>query len=80
MTGKPRPKLSWSRVSTTGEELTLPTSGQEVEIVQVSRLQGGEYSCTADNGVGAPVQARISLVVECECCSAAGRQAGLIMS
>ena len=56
VTGKPRPRVSWSRLGETGEILN---------IVGVTRHQAGHISCTADNGVGQSVSATFSLSVTC---------------
>ena len=55
-TGKPRPRVTWTRPGQTGQILRL---------VGVTRHQAGNISCTADNGVGQSVTATFSLTVAC---------------
>ena len=56
VTGRPRPRVSWGGLGQAGEILQL---------VGVRRDQAGNFSCTADNGVGPPVTATFSLTVTC---------------
>ena len=60
VTGQPSPRLTWS---TPGASHVSRRA--ELHMVGVSRAQAGQYSCCADNGVGAPACARLDLSVEC---------------
>ena len=59
VTGKPRPRVSWTRLGQTGE------TGEILQIVGVTRHQAGNISCTADNGVAQSVTTTFSLTVSC---------------
>ena len=63
-TGRPPPGLTWSRLEAGAGQLL--SRGGELSLTRVSRDEAGEYRCSADNGVGPPVTASVSLVVECK--------------
>ena len=43
-----------------------PVSGLSLSLGPVDRLSGGEYTCTASNGVGRPAAATVRVIVEGE--------------
>ena len=43
-----------------------PVSGLSLSLGPVDRLSGGEYTCTASNGVGRPGAATVRVIVEGE--------------
>ena len=40
--------------------------GLSLELGQVERDDGGTYTCTASNGVGAPAKAHIEVEIKCK--------------
>ena len=56
--GKPKPNITWTRVSDS-TVVTMPlniTGGKD----------GGNYTCTADNGVGKALTKEVFVDVQCE--------------
>ena len=48
------------------DDRPMTLSRQGYTIRQVSRFDAGRYACTADNGVGMPAKAFVSLQVLCK--------------
>ena len=46
--------------------MMTPVSGLSLSLGPVDRLSGGEYTCTASNGVGRPAAATVRVIVEGE--------------
>lgn len=62
--GNPVPKISWTREHDHLPEGSVSgANNQGYTIRQVSRFDAGRYACTADNGVGMPAKAFVSLQV-----------------
>ena len=56
--GKPEPNITWTRVSDS-TVVTMP-----LNITRVG--DGGNYTCTADNGVGKALTKEVFVDVQCE--------------
>lgn len=66
-TGKPTPNITWTKVE--GVEDSAPLLPVVDGKYVLSNIQGsadGTYLCTADNGVGAPVNSTVKVKVECK--------------
>ncbi|UYV62091.1 hypothetical protein LAZ67_1007780 [Cordylochernes scorpioides] len=61
--GSPTPRISWSRLDR--EEIQNSNSSTLV-LNPVGRSNVGKYRCTADNGLGPPLQHTVTLTVHCE--------------
>ena len=61
-TGNPAPNITWNKK---GNPVVL-YQGETYSIVNIRRTAGGDYSCTAWNGVGDKVSASASVTVHCE--------------
>ncbi|UYV62097.1 hypothetical protein LAZ67_1007786 [Cordylochernes scorpioides] len=61
--GFPEPTVRWSRVDDSQRDL-----GNSSVLVfnPVERVHAGKYRCTADNGLGPPLQHTVTLTVHCE--------------
>jgi hypothetical protein len=62
--GRPKPTVIWSRK----DKRLLPSGrqsdeGEQLVIRSVQRSAGGQYICTADNGIGSPVNKTITVTV-----------------
>ena len=55
--GKPKPNITWTRVSD-NSVVTFPLT--------ISKLDSGLYRCTADNGIGNPATADVFIAVQCK--------------
>ena len=66
-TGNPLPTVIWSRDIGISVEST-PTCSRNtcLLIPDAGKESAGVYRCSADNGVGVPSTAQLSLVVECK--------------
>ncbi|XP_022802711.1 hemicentin-2-like [Stylophora pistillata] len=62
-TGKPQPNITWTRVLEVGTDSQELFVGNPWIIVNISRTSTGTYRCTADNGIGSPVNHTISMKV-----------------
>jgi len=57
--GKPTPNITWT--SPNGSKISFePTFTLNI----TSKLDEGDYSCTADNGVGTPVTSTANIIAE----------------
>ena len=57
VTGNPLPTVTWTK---DGE---LLQDGQSITVYNINRFHAGEYKCTADNGIGEPDSAIITMDV-----------------
>ena len=57
VTGNPVPTVTWTK---NGETLQ---NGQSITVYNINRFHAGEYTCTAENGIGAPDSAVITMDV-----------------
>ena len=66
--GKPTPNISWTKVEDNGTDSAplLPTVDGKYVMSNIHRSANGTYRCTADNGVGAPVNRTVRVKVECK--------------
>lgn len=67
-TGKPTPNICWTKVEDNGTDsaLLLPAVEGKYVMSNIQRSANGTYRCTADNGVGAPVNRTVRVKVECK--------------
>ena len=67
-TGKPTPNISWTKVEDNGRDSAplLPAVDGKYVMSNIQRSANGTYRCTADNGVGAPVNRTVRVKVECK--------------
>ena len=67
-TGKPTPNISWTKVEDNGTDSAplLPAVDGKYVMSNIHRSANGTYRCTADNGVGAPVNRTVRVKVECK--------------
>ena len=66
-TGKPIPKITWTRVWENGTDSgELPSMDGIYVISNTSRSSDGTYRCTASNGIGDPANQRTEVTVECK--------------
>ena len=65
-TGKPAPKITWTRVLEDGTNSKKLFFGNPWVIANIRRNFTGQYCCTADNGIGSSVNHTISVNVHCE--------------
>jgi len=61
--GNPMPKVAWTRQNSMMPSGEKSRVGSSVVVEQVSRHDAGVYVCSAENGVGKPASAQISLQV-----------------
>ena len=66
--GKPTPNISWTKVEDNGTDSAplLPAVDGKYVMSNIHRSANGTYRCTADNGVGAPVNRTVRVKVECK--------------
>ncbi|XP_022793284.1 protein CEPU-1-like [Stylophora pistillata] len=64
-TGKPAPSITWTTVLEDGTKNNLKVLfvGNPWNIANITRNYSGTYRCTADNGIGSPVNRTISVNV-----------------
>ena len=55
--GNPQPTVTWTK---NGEQLQ---QGNSLTVYNINRFSAGEYTCTADNSIGSPVSAVITMDV-----------------
>ena len=65
-TGKPTPYITWTRVLENGTNSDVLFNGSSWRIVNIKRNFTGQYRCTADNGIGDPVNHTFPVNVLCE--------------
>ena len=65
-TGKPAPNITWTRVLEDGTNSKVLFVGSPWRIVNIRRNFTGQYRCTADNGIGNPVNHTFPVNVLCE--------------
>ena len=67
-TGKPTPTITWTKVEDNGtDSAPLLTVVDGIYVLSnIQRSANGTYRCTADNGVGDPVNRTVSVKVECK--------------
>ena len=64
-TGKPAPNITWTRVLEDGTSSKV-LLGNPWSSENITRNFTGQYRCTADNGIGSPVNRTIYVDVLCE--------------
>ena len=65
-TGKPAPNITWTRVLEDGTNSKVLFVGSPWRIVNIRRNFTGQYRCTAENGIGDPVNHTFPVNVLCE--------------
>ena len=67
-TGKPTPNITWTKVAYDGTDSAplLPVVDGKYVMNNIMRSSNGTYRCTADNGVGDPVNRTMKVTVRCE--------------
>ena len=65
-TGKPVPNITWTRVLEDGTNSKVLFHGNPWGIKNIRRNFTGQYRCTADNGIGNPVNHTFPVNVLCE--------------
>ena len=65
-TGKPAPNITWTRVLEDGTNSQVLFVGSPWHIVNIRRNFTGQYCCTADNGIGSPVNHTFLVNVLCK--------------
>ena len=67
-TGKPTPNITWTKIEDNGTDSVplLPLVDGKYVLSNIQRSANGTYRCTADNGVGTPVNRTVSVTVECK--------------
>ena len=65
-TGSPEPEVTWFRVEESGHKVALSHWGQVLTLTRVTRSHAGPYTCIAENIVGTPVAANITLDISCK--------------
>ena len=67
-TGRPTPNITWTKVEDNGTVSAplLPVVEGKHVLSNIQKSADGTYRCTADNGVGVPVNRTVSVKVECE--------------
>ena len=65
-TGKPVPNITWTRVLEDGTNSKVLFDGNPWGIKNIRRNFTGQYRCTADNGIGNPVNHTFPVDVLCE--------------
>ena len=64
--GEPAPNVTWIRLFKNGSESQVLHTGATWNIVRINRTDAGKYRCTANNGVGSPVNHTITVNVLCK--------------
>ncbi|UYV62093.1 Dscam [Cordylochernes scorpioides] len=62
--GSPEPRIIWAR---TDDVHKILSNSSVLVFNPVERVHAGKYRCTADNGLGPPLQHITSIAVHCEC-------------
>ena len=67
-TGKPTPNITWTRVADDGTDSAPLQSVVDGKYAMnnITRGSNGTYRCTANNGVGDPVNRTVRVTVRCE--------------
>ena len=67
-TGKPAPNITWTKLEDNGTDSIplLPLVDGKYVLINIQRSANGIYRCTADNGVGTPVNRTVRVKVECK--------------
>ena len=67
-TGKPKPNITWTKVegNDTDSAPLLPLVDGKYVLSNIQRSANGTYRCTANNGVGTPVNRTVRVRVECK--------------
>ena len=67
-TGKPTPNITWTELedNSTNSAPLLPAVDGKYVLSNIQRSANGTYRCTADNGVGAPVNRTVRVKVQCK--------------
>ena len=67
-TGRPTPTITWTKVKDNGTDSAplLPVVYGKYVLSNIQRSSNETYRCTADNGVGVPVNRTVSVKVECK--------------
>lgn len=64
--GNPQPVISWSRLEGRLPSGAQHEEGESMTLADVDRHVEGTYTCTADNGIGEPATASMSVIVDYE--------------
>ncbi|UYV62087.1 hypothetical protein LAZ67_1007776 [Cordylochernes scorpioides] len=59
--GSPMPHVTWI-----SEDHKILSNSSTVALSPIERVHAGKYRCTADNGLGPPLQHTVTLTVHCE--------------
>ena len=67
-TGRPTPNITWTKVEVNGIDGAplLPVFDGKYALSNILRSANGTYRCTADNGVGTPVNRTVRVKVKCK--------------
>ncbi|UYV62082.1 hypothetical protein LAZ67_1007771 [Cordylochernes scorpioides] len=61
--GSPTPRVTWTKLEDVQKS---PGNSSVLVFNPVERVHAGKYRCTADNGLGPPLQHTVTLTVHCE--------------
>ena len=64
--GRPTPNITFVRIFPDGSESDVLHRGATWDLINISRTDAGTYRCTANNGVGNPVNHTLRVNVQCE--------------
>ena len=64
--GRPAPNITFVRIFPDGSESDVLHRGATWDLINISRTDAGTYRCTANNGVGNPVNHTLRVNVQCE--------------
>lgn len=64
--GRPTPNITFVRIFPDGSESDVLHRGATWDLINISRTDAGTYRCTANNGVGNPVNHTLQVNVQCE--------------
>ena len=66
-TGRPEPNITWTKEKPGNQGNTVVVQeGKVLTITNINRTDAGNYTCTADNGFGKPVNQTVYVNVACE--------------